>query len=129
MVVDSEGRTPAEARVRDAAAPTWVATADEVGREPDGRVDLTRLLAELWRRDRRYVLLEGGPRLAGSFLRAGLVDRVVSYHAPLLLGAGSAALAGTGIETLADAVALDVDDVTTLGPDVRVSGRPIVKEA
>ena len=129
VVVDSEGRTPAEARVRDAAAPTWVATADEVGREPDGRVDLARLLAELWRRDRRYALLEGGPRLAGSFLRAGLVDRVVSYHAPLLLGAGSAALAGTGIETLADAVALDVDDVTTLGPDVRVSGRPIVKEA
>jgi diaminohydroxyphosphoribosylaminopyrimidine deaminase / 5-amino-6-(5-phosphoribosylamino)uracil reductase len=129
VVVDSDGRTPPGARIRDGAAPTWVATADEVGREPDGRVDLVALLGELWRRGRRYVLLEGGPRLAGAFLRAGLVDRVVSYHAPLLLGAGSSALAGTGIGTLADAVHLDVDDVTQIGPDVRVSGRPIVKEA
>jgi len=129
VVVDSDGRTPVGARIRDGAAPTWVATADEVGREPDGRVDLVALLGELWRRGRRYVLLEGGPRLAGAFLRAGLVDRVVSYHAPLLLGAGSSALAGTGIGTLADAVHLDVDDVTRIGPDLRVSGRPIVKEA
>ena len=40
VVVDSQGRTPADARVRDGAAPTWIATAAEVGAGADGRVDL-----------------------------------------------------------------------------------------
>ena len=129
VVVDTDGRTPASARVRDDAASTWLATGDEVGRDERDQVDLAALLAQLWRRGRRYVLLEGGPRLAGAFLRADLVDRVVSYHAPLLLGGGPAALAGTGIATLGEAVRLDVDDVTRLGADVRISGRPVRKEA
>ena len=46
----------------------------------------------------RAVLLEGGPTLAGAFLRAGLVDRVVGYLAPKLLGAGPAALADAGVD-------------------------------
>jgi diaminohydroxyphosphoribosylaminopyrimidine deaminase/5-amino-6-(5-phosphoribosylamino)uracil reductase len=87
-------------------------------------VDLAALTKALWARDRRLVLLEGGPTLAGAFLRAGLVDRVVAYLAPLLLGAGVPALAGTGIGTLADAVALEVTDVTRVGADVRVTARP-----
>ena len=57
------------------------------------------------------MLLEGGPTLAGAFLRAGLVDEVVAYLAPTLLGAGAAALSGTGVATLADALALDIADV------------------
>ena len=47
VVVDSAGRTPAEARVRDGAAPTLVATAAEFGKAADGRVDLRKVLAEL----------------------------------------------------------------------------------
>lgn len=50
VVVDSLGRTPAGARVRDGAAETWIATAAQVGTDPDGRVDLPALLAELHRR-------------------------------------------------------------------------------
>ena len=49
-----------------------------------------------------------GHAYAGAFVRAGLVDRVVAYLAPVLLGDGVAALSGTGIGTLADGVALDV---------------------
>jgi diaminohydroxyphosphoribosylaminopyrimidine deaminase/5-amino-6-(5-phosphoribosylamino)uracil reductase len=124
VVVDSSGRTPATARVLDDAAPSWVASAAELGSGPDGGVDLAALTKALWARDRRLVLLEGGPTLAGAFLRAGLVDRVVAYLAPLLLGAGVPALAGTGIGTLADAVALEVTDVTRVGADVRVTARP-----
>ena len=122
VVVDSAGRTPSDARVCDGSAETWVATAAEVGRDPGGRVDLTALLAALHERDRQSVLLEGGPTLAGAFLRQGLVDRVVAYLAPTLLGAGVPALAGTGIETLADAVGLEVEDVTRLG--TRHPGQP-----
>ena len=63
----------------------------------------------------RHVLLEGGPTLAGAFLRAGLVDEVVAYVAPMLLGAGRSGVGDLGVTTIADALRLDVDDVTVLG--------------
>jgi diaminohydroxyphosphoribosylaminopyrimidine deaminase/5-amino-6-(5-phosphoribosylamino)uracil reductase len=124
VVVDSHGRTPAGAKVLDGAAETWIATAAEVGSDADGRVDLDALLVLLFDRGRRVALLEGGPRLAGAFLRADLVDEVVAYLAPTLLGDGHSALAGTGITTLSDAVALDIEEVRRVGPDVRIAGRP-----
>jgi len=124
VVVDSSGRTPADARVRDGAAPTWVVTAAEAGAGPDGRVDLPALLRRLFGRGVRAALLEGGPTLAGAFLAAGLVDKVVGYVAPKLLGDGPAALAGAGITTIDDAIGLDLVDVRRLGPDVRFTALP-----
>jgi diaminohydroxyphosphoribosylaminopyrimidine deaminase/5-amino-6-(5-phosphoribosylamino)uracil reductase len=119
VVVDSDGRTPEDARVRDDAAPTWIATAADVGRH-----DIDTLLAALFRRGVRSALLEGGPTLAGAFLQSGHVDEVVAYVAPKLLGAGPAAVGDAGIKTIADVVELEVADVTRLGPDLRISGTP-----
>lgn len=129
VVVDSSGRTPADARVRDGAARTWVATAAEVGATPDGRVDLTALLATLYQRGVRAALLEGGPRLAGSFLAARLIDKVVGYVAPKLLGAGPSALVDAGVGTIADAIDLEFVDVTRVGPDLRFTALPRKREA
>jgi diaminohydroxyphosphoribosylaminopyrimidine deaminase/5-amino-6-(5-phosphoribosylamino)uracil reductase len=132
VVVDSRGRTPRSARVLDEQAPTLVASVGTAYDGPhglvlpadqDGRVDLAALLAELDRRDVVSVLLEGGPRLAGAFVAADLVDRVVAYVAPALLGAGTAALSSTGITTIDDAVRLRLDDVAQLGDDVRLTLR------
>jgi diaminohydroxyphosphoribosylaminopyrimidine deaminase/5-amino-6-(5-phosphoribosylamino)uracil reductase len=109
--------------VRDGEAPTWVATAAEVGCGPDGRVDLPALLSAVFERGRRHVLLEGGPRLAGSFLRAGLIDRLAFYVAPALLGAGPPALADAGVSTISQAHRLDVLDVARVGDDVRLTCR------
>jgi diaminohydroxyphosphoribosylaminopyrimidine deaminase/5-amino-6-(5-phosphoribosylamino)uracil reductase len=87
-------------------------------------------LARLHALDRQHVFLEGGPHLAGAFLAAGLVDEVVTYVAPMLLGAGTSAVADLGIATIADAVHLHVTDVTVLlghdGEDtnVRLTMRP-----
>ncbi len=72
-------------------------------------------LAELYERDRRHVFLEGGPTLAAAFLRAGLVDEVVTYVSPMLLGTGTSAVGDLGIATIADALHLVVTDVTTVG--------------
>jgi diaminohydroxyphosphoribosylaminopyrimidine deaminase/5-amino-6-(5-phosphoribosylamino)uracil reductase len=124
VVVDSHGRTPENARVRDSAAPTWVATALELGAAADGRVDLVALMAALDKRGVRGALLEGGPTLAGAFLAAGLVDEVVGYVAPKLLGAGPAALGDAGVTGIGGAVGLDLVDITRLGPDLRLTAVP-----
>jgi diaminohydroxyphosphoribosylaminopyrimidine deaminase/5-amino-6-(5-phosphoribosylamino)uracil reductase len=129
VVVDSAGRTPVDARVRDGAARTWIATVAEVGAGPDGRVDLPALLAELHHRGVRAALLEGGPRLAGAFLAAGLVDRVVGYVAPKLLGGGPTALVDAGVTTIADAIDLEITDVTRVGSDLRITALPRKREA
>jgi diaminohydroxyphosphoribosylaminopyrimidine deaminase/5-amino-6-(5-phosphoribosylamino)uracil reductase len=129
VVVDSRGRTPQQARVRDAAAPTWIVTSREVGAGPDGNVDLNALLAALFGRGIRSVLLEGGPTLAGAFLKAGLVDRVIGYVAPKLLGAGQPALVDAGVTTIGDALELDLTDISQIGPDLRFTASPRPKPA
>jgi diaminohydroxyphosphoribosylaminopyrimidine deaminase/5-amino-6-(5-phosphoribosylamino)uracil reductase len=126
--VEASGRTPENARVRDAAAPTWIVTAAEAGAGPDGRVDLNVLLTKLFARGIRNVLLEGGPTLAGGFLAAGLIDRVVGYVAPKLLGSGRTALVDAGVGTIADAVELDLDEVTQIGGDLRFTATLRPKE-
>ncbi|HEX6232938.1 MAG TPA: bifunctional diaminohydroxyphosphoribosylaminopyrimidine deaminase/5-amino-6-(5-phosphoribosylamino)uracil reductase RibD [Jiangellaceae bacterium] len=102
---------PANAAVLDAAAETVLLTT----RHPAEALKL------LFERDRQHVLLEGGPTLAGAFWQAGLVDRVVAYVAPALLGAGPAALSGAGIGTITDAIRLEIIDIARVGPDVRLT--------
>jgi diaminohydroxyphosphoribosylaminopyrimidine deaminase/5-amino-6-(5-phosphoribosylamino)uracil reductase len=87
--------------------------------------DADAVLAALHARGVVDVLLEGGPRLAGAFLAAGRVDRVLAYLAPALLGAGPAALADAGVGTIADIRRLQVDEVRRVGVDVVVDGRPV----
>jgi diaminohydroxyphosphoribosylaminopyrimidine deaminase/5-amino-6-(5-phosphoribosylamino)uracil reductase len=81
-----------------------------------------KLLAD---RDVVSVLLEGGPTLAGAFVAAGLVDRVVAYLAPALLGAGLPALGNAGIETLAAALKLRIDATDLVGGDVRITATTV----
>jgi diaminohydroxyphosphoribosylaminopyrimidine deaminase/5-amino-6-(5-phosphoribosylamino)uracil reductase len=80
-------------------------------------------LAMLHARDRQHVFLEGGPHLASAFVRAGLVDEVVAYVAPALLGAGTNAVADLGISTIADAERLTLTDVTTVGTGAEANVR------
>ena len=73
-------------------------------------------LKELFARDRQHVFLEGGPTLAAAFLAADLVDEVVTYVAPMLLGSGGSAVGDLGITTVSEALHLPVTDVTVLEP-------------
>jgi diaminohydroxyphosphoribosylaminopyrimidine deaminase/5-amino-6-(5-phosphoribosylamino)uracil reductase len=86
-------------------------------------------LAELYARDRQHVFLEGGPTLAAAFLEAGLVDEVVAYVAPMLLGAGRNAVADLGITTIADARHLHLVSAAVVGTgadaNVRLTLRPL----
>jgi len=84
--------------------------------------DPAQVLATLHAREIRHVLLEGGPTLAAAFLRAGLVDRVQWYVAPVLLGAGSPAVGELGIESLVQAVRLAEVRVAQVGEDASIQG-------
>ncbi|MER6104917.1 bifunctional diaminohydroxyphosphoribosylaminopyrimidine deaminase/5-amino-6-(5-phosphoribosylamino)uracil reductase RibD [Streptomyces sp. NPDC001832] len=123
------------ARVLDDAAPTLIAVAGDADARhlPEGAVlrlpraatgpglDILALLTALYGRGIRSILLEGGPTLAGAFVAAAKVDKVVGYLAPVLLGAGPAALADAGISTIADALRLDVTETVRIGPDLRIT--------
>jgi len=86
--------------------------------------EASEVMAALHSRGVRRVLLEGGPTLAAAFWRAGLVDEVVTYLAPALLGSGAAAVADLGIDTIDDIARLEVSEVARVGPDVRITARP-----
>ncbi len=86
--------------------------------------DPADVLAVLAQREVRHLLVEGGPTLVAAFLRAGLVDEVHAYVAPVLLGAGPPAVGDLGISTIADALRLELASTRQLGPDVFLTLRP-----
>ncbi|HEX7321344.1 MAG TPA: bifunctional diaminohydroxyphosphoribosylaminopyrimidine deaminase/5-amino-6-(5-phosphoribosylamino)uracil reductase RibD [Mycobacterium sp.] len=71
--------------------------------------------------DRTDVLLEGGPTLAGAFLRAGAIDRILAYVAPILLGGPVTAVGDVGVPSIARALRWRFDEVHRVGPDLRLS--------
>ncbi len=112
-VVMGHRSLPAGARLLDESAPTLHLTTH----------DPHVALEALWGKGVRHVLLEGGPTLAAAFLRAGVVDEVVAYVAPVLLGAGRPTIADLGITTIESALRLEPVDIAVLGADVRIRAR------
>lgn len=71
--------------------------------------------------DRTDVLIEGGPTLAGAFLRAGVIDRILAYIAPILLGGPITAIDDVGVLSIAHAQRWRFDGIEPIGPDVLLS--------
>jgi diaminohydroxyphosphoribosylaminopyrimidine deaminase/5-amino-6-(5-phosphoribosylamino)uracil reductase len=71
--------------------------------------------------DRTDVIVEGGPTLAGAFLRAGVIDRILAYVAPILLGGPIGAVDDVGVLTIASAQRWRFDGEVRIGPDLRLS--------
>ena len=144
VVVDGRGIVPeTHAVFSDGRAPTLVATTEGA---PGWRRDAWRaagaevlvlddagsalipvegLFRELGKRDVQQVLLEGGPTLAWEAVRRGLVDEVVLFFAPILVGGEEApsVLMGGGIPTIADPFHLELVEVGRVGPDIKVVAR------
>lgn len=91
--------------------------------------DLAADLHELQRRGIRSLFVEGGPTLASAFLAAGLVDEVLVYLAPALLGGPVLALGDLGVPSIGDAVRLDFAAVERLGDDLLVVAHPVSDRA
>ena len=141
VVVDSRGRMPGSAKLLDQPGRTLAATAhldtawqrqiEEHGAEvesvpaADGSVDLAELIRRLGR-DRciTSIMVEGGAVLLGSLFDGGLVDKVVAFLAPTIIGGDRAPspVAGTGVGRMADALRLSEVEVLRFGGDVAVVG-------
>lgn len=144
VVVDSDCRTPPTAKLLAApqsalivcggatpvACERLAAAGAEVVAQPTtegGGVDLAGVLAMLGEREINDVLVEAGATLSGALLRAGLVDELVVYMAPHLMGdAARPLLVLPGLEAMADRRALEWVDVRRVGADLRLRLRPVL---
>ncbi len=110
-VVVGERPLPEHARIFDDAAPTMLIQSH----------DPAVVLKQLFMLDIQHVLLEAGPTLAAAFVKAGLVDRVVVYVAPVLLGAGRNAFDDPEMRSIGQALRLRPESVECVGDDVRIT--------
>lgn len=89
-----------------------------------GKADLRSMMEALGRRELNDILVETGARLNGSLLQAGMVDEIISYIAPSVLGDMARGMFAIGeLTTLEQRVKLEFTDVTPIGPDVRITAR------
>ena len=140
VIVDSRLQTPVSARMlappgqvliyaAERSASLQAALEDrgvEIAFAPgaSGKVDLVAMLADLARRGINELHVEAGHKLNGSFVREGLVDELLIYIAPTLLGLGRELAAFGPLERLDEAALLRFVEVTSVGSDLRVMVRP-----
>jgi diaminohydroxyphosphoribosylaminopyrimidine deaminase / 5-amino-6-(5-phosphoribosylamino)uracil reductase len=131
-ILDSAARLPMAARLlasshlgpicafhdHDYAGPQTPAAHLKVSRGPDG-LDLDHVLATLVADYQvKSVMVEAGAKVAGSFLRAGLVDDIVWFRAPIIIGADGLSVFGNlGVNALTDALAFACTDIGRSGQD------------
>jgi len=139
VVVDSQLRTPSSAHITQDGNTLLVTAADSAKADTlraagaevlvlpgmDGRVDLSALLKELARREINEVLVEAGAELNGALLQAGLVDELLLYYAPTLLGdAAHGMFALPQFSEMSQRVELDILSLDRVGQDIRIRARP-----
>ncbi len=141
VIVDGRGRTPVTAKVFTEPGKVLLALGKffkpekkealaQAGAEllelpsEEGSVDLKRLLKTLGEREITSVLVEGGGILLGSLFDYGLVDKVIAFIAPCIIGGEEAktAVAGKGVDKVMDAVKLERITMDKFGEDLMVSG-------
>jgi len=136
IIVDRHGQLPVSARIlsgADALIVTngarnrdWPATVEVLPLpDADRRVDLAAMMVELGARGVNELHVEAGGKLNGALLDAGLIDEILLYVAPCLIGdpaRGVAEFPG-GLARLADRVALSVRSVDRIGDDLRIIAR------
>lgn len=143
VILDSALRTPPGSRLLQQPGPVLIATAQavqkvdfgaahsvpEVMAFPTGKgssgtgaiaIDPEAVLRELARRECSEVLVEAGPTVAGSFIAAGLVDRLVIYMAAKLMGSSARPLLDLPIPAMAESLPLAIRDITAVGNDWRI---------
>ena len=138
VVVDSRLETPLDARIAATGTLIFTAGGNEERRAllagrgvelvtaagDDGRVDLAVLTRMLADRGINELHVEAGPALNGALLAAGLIDELVMYYAPSVLGSGAKGMFGMiDLEDLSGKTTVRITDVRRVGDDLRVIAR------
>ena len=105
----------------EGAAPTETVSFAALPAAPGGGLDLHAMLRLLAAREVNEILVESGPRLAGALLAAGLLDELIVYQAPCLLGSAGRPLVDLPLERMADKVPLALADQRRVGDDWRLT--------
>ena len=135
IIVDSQLKTPLDARVLEGGE-TWIFAANaspykieamqEKGIEvfssinDTGRVDLAEMMKRLADKEINEVHVEAGATLNGALIQGGFVDEMLIYLAPCFLGSGKSMLSVNDIHSLADRIALDIQEILPIGNDIRI---------
>ena len=139
VVVDSQLQTPLDAQLFIAGRACYIYAASQNDEKkaaleargatvvylpnPQGKVDLQAMLRDLAQRGVNELHVEAGNKLNGSLVREGLVDEMLVYLAPTLLGPGLG-MANVGpLDTLAQGLVMDFTSVDLMGPDIRIVAR------
>jgi diaminohydroxyphosphoribosylaminopyrimidine deaminase/5-amino-6-(5-phosphoribosylamino)uracil reductase len=142
IVLDSRLRIPEDARViGDSPPKTIIATTEDADKDKierleekgvrvlifdskQGRVDLKKCVDKLGEMEMMSLLVEGGSRINGSFLDEGLIDKILFFLSPKLIGDGEALgiFGGSGKATLKEAIPLDEVRLRRLGEDILIEG-------
>jgi diaminohydroxyphosphoribosylaminopyrimidine deaminase/5-amino-6-(5-phosphoribosylamino)uracil reductase len=140
IVLDPELVTPSDAKMLGLPGPTLIICSDEqpvhgaaleaagarIVQLPGdrGRLDLQQVVRYLGEQEINEVLLESGATLAGAMLEQGLVDELMIYQAPHLMGdKGRGLFILPGIERMADRITLRVTDLRQIGQDIRITAK------
>jgi len=142
LVIDSKGKVPLSSRIFEPPGEVLLAVVApfdsvkkgkfiDVGAEVvelparGGSVDIVELLRLLGRREIVTVLVEGGGRLLGSLFDHHLVDKVLTFISPIIIGGcGAVSVGGDGVDNMGKALRLTRVDIKTFGDDILVSGYP-----
>ena len=141
IIIDGKGRLPPSARLFSEPGRTLLVIGEDVAKSvkitlldtsveilempaKDGIIDLKNLMVILGKKDITNILVESGGILLGSLFDCGVVDKVVAFLAPIIIGGEKArpAVAGQGFEMLSGCAKLDRVKIDRVGEDVMVSG-------
>jgi diaminohydroxyphosphoribosylaminopyrimidine deaminase / 5-amino-6-(5-phosphoribosylamino)uracil reductase len=134
VVVDSQFKIASKAKILSADGDTIIATTSDKKRDnintiklatSGEQVDLTQLMVALAKRDINDVLIEAGAILNGAMLTAGLIDEVVIYMAPKIMGDSAKGLFHLpALQTMTDNIDLAITDIRAVGSDWRITAKP-----
>ncbi|MFT7234715.1 MAG: diaminohydroxyphosphoribosylaminopyrimidine deaminase [Methylophagaceae bacterium] len=134
IVVDSQFKISSRAKIFSADSDTLIATVSNNKRdniatikldELSGHINLNQLMMELGNRDINDVLIEAGAVLNGAMLELGLIDELIIYMAPKILGdSGKGAFHIPALKTMADNIDLTISDIRAVGQDWRITAKP-----
>jgi len=143
VVLDSDLKTSPQATVYGPPGATMVVTASkaaerylvfenrgiavEVCANDSGRIDLGKMLAYLGQRQINEVLVEAGPTLCGAFLQENLIDELIVYMAPKLMGSNARPLFDLPLASMDELVELKINEVRAVGDDWRITAIPVNK--